>query len=254
MHLEPTHVAGAALFFDYAVVGAMRTTLAFASRSLGGGPLLLALLESGFGMGQVGGALAVGRLSDMHGRRALLMACLCCSAVAYALAGSALQAGSVALLLLSRLPAGVSKQTTTTARAIVCDSTSPHERAGALSVLYACCALGYAVGPLVGGALTTEDGGGPPSLLGSAAGSVVSLDDEECALSASSASSARMARVRARVVGAASPFACRLFTSWTKVVSAKSTKAFAAVSWSIAFPARVRAIWRGFLRSASHSP
>ena len=154
--LAPSQVAGAVCFFDYCCVSAMRTTLAFASRTLGGdaSPLLLALLESAFGVGQVVGALTVGRLSDRRGRRAMLVLCVCCSALAYALAGSALAAGSVGLLLVSRLPAGISKQTTTTSRAIVCDSTSPSRRSSALSGLYACCALGYACGPLLGGWVT----------------------------------------------------------------------------------------------------
>ena len=84
----------------------------------------------------------------------LLALCLCCSALAFALAGAALSLGSAALLLFSRAPMGISKQTATTARAIVCDSTSPAERPSALAQLYACSALGYACGPLVGGVLT----------------------------------------------------------------------------------------------------
>lgn len=154
----PKHVAEAVLFFDYAVVGAMRTTLLFSSKQLGGdSPWLLSVLESAFGLGQVTGALFIGKLSDYHGRRALLAVCLACSACAYALSGVALSAGSVALLLASRLPSGISKQTTTTARAIICDATSQEERASALSTLYACCALGYAVGPVFGG-MVTESG------------------------------------------------------------------------------------------------
>lgn len=148
-----TAVAQAVIFFDYAALGAMRTTLLYARASLGGGPMLVAALESALGVGQVGGALAVGRLSDRRGRRALLGLCLCCSACAYTLAGTALTTGSVALLLLSRAPAGISKQTTTTCRAIVCDCVPAAQRSSALSTLYACSALGYAVGPLVGGAL-----------------------------------------------------------------------------------------------------
>lgn len=159
--LPPRRVAEAVVFFDYAGVGAMRTTLLFASKSLatgGGAPMLLSVFESAFGLGQVIGALLIGRLSDQFGRRALLNLCLCCSALAYALAGSALTASSTALLLLSRIPAGISKQTTTTCRAIVCDSTAPAERSSALSTLYACSALGYAFGPLLGGALTERGG------------------------------------------------------------------------------------------------
>ena len=154
--VAPKRVAEAVVLLDYAAVGAMRTVLLFASKSLGGGPMLLASLESAFGVGQVGGALVVGRMSDFYGRKALLMICLCCSGMAYALAGTALEANYVALLLLARFPAGISKQLTTTARAIVCDSTPAAERSSGLSELYACCALGFALGPLLGGELVEQ--------------------------------------------------------------------------------------------------
>ena len=117
---QPRRVAQATVFLDYAAVGALRTTLLFSSKELAPShtPLLLGLLESAFGAGQIGGALVVGRLSDDFGRRALLLLCLCCSCVSYACAGAALFARSALLLLLSRLPAGISKQTTTTCRAV----------------------------------------------------------------------------------------------------------------------------------------
>lgn len=157
---QPRRVAQATVFLDYAAVGALRTTLLFSSKELAPShtPLLLGLLESAFGAGQIGGALVVGRLSDDFGRRALLLLCLCCSCVSYACAGAALFARSALLLLLSRLPAGISKQTTTTCRAIVCDSATPAQRSSELSMLYACSALGYAAGPLAGGALTERHG------------------------------------------------------------------------------------------------
>ena len=168
LSLSPQRVSNAVVFFDYLAVAAMRTILPYATKALAGSrsSMLLASLESAFGLGQVGGALTIGRLSDRHGRRVLLSTCLLCTALAYGLAGSALSTSSALLLLASRIPAGVSKQTTTTARAIVCDTTETSERAGALSTLYACSALGYAAGPLIGGVLMER---GRPDLMAFAA-------------------------------------------------------------------------------------
>ena len=155
--LSPALVANACVFVDYMYVSAMRTTLLYASKTLAGGAgssMLLASLESAFGLGQIGGALTIGRMSDQHGRRVILSLCLACTTVAYGLSSVALTTGSILLLLLSRIPSGVSKQTTTVARAIICDTARADERASALSSLYASSTLGYALGPLLGGIFT----------------------------------------------------------------------------------------------------
>ena len=58
------------------------------------------------------------------------------------------------LLLLSRLPVGLAKQTVTATRAVVSDLTPPDAgRSEALAKLFAGCSIGYAVGPYVGGLL-----------------------------------------------------------------------------------------------------
>lgn len=57
------------------------------------------------------------------------------------------------LLLLSRLPVGLSKQTVSACRAIVSDVTSEQQRSDAISGLVGTMALGYALGPYVGGLL-----------------------------------------------------------------------------------------------------
>ena len=172
--LSPAGVANACVFVDYLYVAAMRTTLLYASKTLGGGAssMLLASFESAFGIGQIGGALTIGRLSDRHGRRTMLSLCLACTALAYGLSSAALSTGSILLLLASRIPSGISKQTTTTARAIICDTARADERASALSTLYASSTLGYAVGPLIGGALTER---GKPALIAGLAGCVFAL-------------------------------------------------------------------------------
>lgn len=62
---------------DYLGVGMMRTMMPFYAQKLGAasgsGGTLLGGLESAYGVGQMAGAAVLGRLSDIHGRRAVLM-------------------------------------------------------------------------------------------------------------------------------------------------------------------------------------
>ena len=68
-----------AVLVDYLGVGMMRTMMPFYAQKLaatsgsGGGGTLLGGLESAYGVGQMAGAAVLGRLSDIHGRRAVLM-------------------------------------------------------------------------------------------------------------------------------------------------------------------------------------
>ena len=152
-------VAEATYFLDYACVSAMRTVLPFHVQALGSGGFGVGALESLFGLGQVAGALVIGRLSDAAGRRLALLLCFACAMVGYVLVALAMATGSTALFFISRVPAGLSKQTVTLARSLVSDVTPTAQRSTALSRLSACGCFGYAVGPLAGGVLSDAGSG-----------------------------------------------------------------------------------------------
>ena len=65
-------VAMGCVVADYVAVGMMRTVLPFYAKNLGGGAVLVGSLEAVYGVGQVIGALTLGRLSDVKGRRFVL--------------------------------------------------------------------------------------------------------------------------------------------------------------------------------------
>ena len=107
------------------------------------------------------GALVFGWLSDAQGRRRVLMCSFLGAAIGYSLASLAVGFGSITLLLLSRLPVGLAKQTVTATRAIVSDLTPPSTRSESLARLFAGCSLGYAIGPYIGGLLAERTGATP---------------------------------------------------------------------------------------------
>jgi MFS family permease len=152
-------VAMACVICDYVAVGMMRTVLPFYARKMGGGAFLVSSLEAVYGVGQVIGALTLGRLSDRLGRRFVLAVSFAGSIIGYSIAGLAT---SPAMLLASRLPVGLSKQTVTIARTIVADCTDEEERSEWMAYLVTATAIGYTIGPALGGKLADEYGDSVP--------------------------------------------------------------------------------------------
>jgi MFS family permease len=117
----------AAVAVDYLAVGMMRTLLPFYGKQLGGTPFTQGALEALYGAGQVLGSVVLGQWSDGRGRKAGLQVSFGGSAIGYALIAVAISgiAGdlSLALLLASRVPVGLAKQTITISRA---GAPAPH--------------------------------------------------------------------------------------------------------------------------------
>ena len=152
-----------AVTVDYCGVGMMRTLLPFYAQKMapGGGATLLGALETAYGVGQIIGATCLGRLSDTRGRKVVLLLSFAGSAIGYA--GTA-AATTPAMLVLSRLPVGLAKQTVAAARAILADCVPRHELSGMMARLTSLFAVGYAIGPILGGMLSEKYGDVVPAL------------------------------------------------------------------------------------------
>ncbi len=102
-----------------------------------------------------------GRLSDRIGRRPILLFGLAGSALAYAVFGLA---GSLAVLVLSRVLSGSLGATVNVAQAALADTTPPEERARVMGLVGAAFGLAFTIGPALGG-LASRWGEGAPGLL-----------------------------------------------------------------------------------------
>ena len=91
-----------------------------------------------------------GRLSDRIGRRPVLMIGLGGSVVFYTLFGVATVMGSLALLFVSRIGAGVAGATISTAQAYIADTTSLENRPKGMAIIGMAFGLGFTFGPLLG--------------------------------------------------------------------------------------------------------
>lgn len=109
----------------------------------------LGLLMVSFSLMQFLFAPLWGRLSDRIGRRPVLLASLCGSAVFYAVFGFASLARSLGGMLAARIGAGIASATIPTAQAYIADVTPPEKRAKGMALIGAAFGLGFTLGPML---------------------------------------------------------------------------------------------------------
>jgi MFS family permease len=96
-----------------------------------------------------------GRISDRIGRRPMLLLSLLGSVVFYALYGYAVTfpadraATALALMLLSRVGAGIAGASVGTAAAVIADCTTPENRARGMALIGIAFGAGFTLGPLI---------------------------------------------------------------------------------------------------------
>lgn len=94
-----------------------------------------------------------GRVSDMVGRRPILLLSLSGSVVFYALYGYAVTftspAVAIGLMLASRIGAGIAGASVGTAAAVIADCTTPEKRARGMALIGIAFGAGFTLGPLI---------------------------------------------------------------------------------------------------------
>ncbi len=116
---------------------------------------VIGLLYSSFSLMQFVFAPMWGRLSDRIGRRPVLLLSLAGSVAFYALFGVAATLPTeqstlaIALLLASRVGAGIAGASVSTAAAVIADCTPPEKRAKGMALIGAAFGIGFTFGPLI---------------------------------------------------------------------------------------------------------
>jgi MFS family permease len=119
----------------------------FYAASMGATGFVVGLLISSFSVAQLVSAPTWGRVSDHFGRRPAVISGLLISAAAYVVFGLA---GTLWILLLSRVVQGVGGGTVGVLQAYVADASRPEDRAKGLGWLSAATSAGAVVGPAFG--------------------------------------------------------------------------------------------------------
>src|SRR5215213_6331810 len=139
--------------------------LPFYATELGASATVVGLLVSAFSVAQLAVAPEWGSFSDRYGRRPAILAGLLLTACAYVIFAFA---GSVLVLLLSRLVQGLGGGTIGVVQAYVADASPPEKRTKSLGWLSAVTSLGAVAGPAFGSAMISLGGRPAPGLAAAA--------------------------------------------------------------------------------------
>jgi len=116
--------------------------------------LMVTLLSVIYSAAQFFAAPVLGKISDRVGRRPVLLICLAGASAGYLMFGIG---GALWILFLSRLIAGITGGSISTASAYIVDVSKPEELANAFTMVGMAWGIGLVLGPALGGALGQID-------------------------------------------------------------------------------------------------
>ncbi len=120
--------------------------------------LLAGLIVSVFGFMQFIAAPILGELSDVYGRKKLLTVGVAVLALSNLLFAFSITIGSLALIFISRMVAGLAGGNFAIAQATIADVTDPKDRAKNFGLIGAAFGIGFILGPLLGGWISALTG------------------------------------------------------------------------------------------------
>ena len=103
------------------------------------------------------GAAILGDLSDMIGRRRSLIICLVGTAVGYFISAIAVLTGSLSLLIVGRIIAGLTSGSQPIAQAAIIDISDDANKTKNMGLMIMFIALGFVFGPVLGGVLSSNN-------------------------------------------------------------------------------------------------
>ncbi len=115
--------------------------------------ILLGILLALYPLGILIGSSFIGAVSDIYGRKKVLVITLALAALGYGLTGWAVSLENYPLFALARIITGICEGNIDVSRAIALDLHPAIDRTRAISLLYATTYAGWLIGPLAGGYL-----------------------------------------------------------------------------------------------------
>ncbi len=151
------------LFLDLVSFGIVIPVLPFYATHFGAAAWMVTLLSTGYSAAQFVMAPVLGRLSDRHGRRPVMLISIAGSVAAMLTLGFA---QALWMVFLARIISGVCNANVSTAHAYVADRVPPSQRARYMGMMGTAVGLGFIFGPSIGGLLSRPDHPELPFLVG----------------------------------------------------------------------------------------
>lgn len=143
------------VFIDLVGFGIVIPILPLVISRIGGGALLVGVVIAIFSLFQFLFSPILGRLSDKYGRRPVLIVSSFINAVSYFII---FLSQSFWILLLGRIVAGIGSANLSVAQAYIADTSESHERTKKMALIGAVFGLGFIIGPLLGGVVSSRFG------------------------------------------------------------------------------------------------
>lgn len=125
--------------------------LPYLARELDASAATIGLLTATYPLAQFFGAPLLGKLSDVHGRKPVLMTSIAGTALGFVVLATA---RVLPVLFVSRFVDGITGGNISVAQAYIADVTEPQDRGRALGMIGAAFGLGFILGPVTGGLLS----------------------------------------------------------------------------------------------------
>jgi DHA1 family tetracycline resistance protein-like MFS transporter len=139
------------VFIDLLGFSLMLPLLPYYAETFKATPIVTGLLVASYAVAQLIGAPILGRLSDRHGRRPILLISIFGTFLGFLLLGFA---SALWMLFASRIIDGLTGGNLSIAQAYISDVTDTKNRARGLGLIGAAFGLGFIIGPAVGGLLS----------------------------------------------------------------------------------------------------
>ena len=139
------------VFVDLLGFGLILPLLPYYAETFGANPTVIGLLVASYAAAQLIGAALLGRLSDLYGRRPLLLLSLFGTFIGFVILGSA---HALWMLFAARIVDGFTGGNISIAQAYISDVTDDKNRARGLGLIGAAFGLGFIIGPALGGMLS----------------------------------------------------------------------------------------------------
>jgi DHA1 family tetracycline resistance protein-like MFS transporter len=153
MNRSPLVVIFTTVFIDLLGFGIVIPVLPYYAEGtqFNGTPRTVGLLFASYSIMQLIFSPVLGRLSDKHGRRPILLISIIGTGIGFLILGFA---KTLWMLFLGRILDGISGGNISTAQAYIADVTSKEDRAKGMGLLGAAFGLGFIFGPAIGGILS----------------------------------------------------------------------------------------------------